>query len=669
MLTMSYKLGGSQVKRNRNLSPSNISDARGIYRATVTSVSTDNDTVSVKIPRLSNNIVYDQVPFYGDKPAVDDEIVVGFLEGQSNTPVALVLTGKASTLTGGGGSSVGGANTQVQYNNSGVLAGSANMTFDGTSLNVAGLKLASTAITSTAAELNILDGVTSNAAELNLLDGITAGTVSASLAVIVDSNKDITGFRNVTLTGELDAATLDISGDADIDGTTNLDVVNIDGETTITHSTGNYVLMAGNANEQIKLVSDNNSGRPYIAFHNQDASGNLDRKGYIGFPQAASDTSRIYIRADQGVIDMSATEMTSLTLSGNADFNGDLDVDGTANLDVVDIDGAVDMASTLTVNSHTFLADHVQTGRTSFVVEPWNSATIALGNFGSVGTQGSYRTALAWNYERDANSNFTHLNVNSYAQAGDFSIGNTGFLFNYDTDYASAHTTNPTAVASVLTDGQIHAIKGGADGGIVLGQTFSTGYVGLRTANMSSTGSEYIIMSSGGHTLISAGTGGSVYIRANANDATNELLIGNGTLNIDFDDYVKWETPLPVVTSYSTLRRGETSGGTLLVVGYDGSSRRYKENITNFVKSDWENIYNLQAVRFTWKEEVAEDKHASWGLISEDVYAQIPELGVMRVVEGVNDGNPVPDTVNYEQLCVFLIEAVKDLNTRLAALE
>ena len=75
--------------------------------------------------------------------------------------------------------------------------------------------------------------VTSTAAELNLVDGITAGTVSASLAVIVDSNKDISGFRNVTLTGELDAATLDISGNADIDGTTNLDAVDIDGAVQI----------------------------------------------------------------------------------------------------------------------------------------------------------------------------------------------------------------------------------------------------------------------------------------------------------------------------------------------------------------------------------------------------------------------------------------------------
>ena len=76
--------------------------------------------------------------------------------------------------------------------------------------------------------------ITSTPEELNLLDGITAGTVSASLAVIVDSNKDITGFRNITLTGELDAATLDISGNADIDGTLEADAITIGGVSTDT---------------------------------------------------------------------------------------------------------------------------------------------------------------------------------------------------------------------------------------------------------------------------------------------------------------------------------------------------------------------------------------------------------------------------------------------------
>jgi len=70
-------------------------------------------------------------------------------------------------------------------------------------------------------------------AELEQIDGITAGTVIASKALVADANIDITGGRNITISGELDAATLDISGNADIDGTTNLDAVDIDGAVQI----------------------------------------------------------------------------------------------------------------------------------------------------------------------------------------------------------------------------------------------------------------------------------------------------------------------------------------------------------------------------------------------------------------------------------------------------
>ena len=105
-----------------------------------------------------------------------------------------------------------------------------------------------TQITSTPEELNILDGVTSTAAELNALDGITAvvgelnaldlgstavGTAIASKAVILDSNKDYTGFRNITLSGELDAGSLDVSGNVDIDGTLETDALSI-ASTTVT---------------------------------------------------------------------------------------------------------------------------------------------------------------------------------------------------------------------------------------------------------------------------------------------------------------------------------------------------------------------------------------------------------------------------------------------------
>lgn len=65
--------------------------------------------------------------------------------------------------------------------------------------------------------------------ELGRLDVVTIGTVAASKAVVVDANKDIGSFRNITLTGELDAGSLDISGDADIDGTLEADAITIGG--------------------------------------------------------------------------------------------------------------------------------------------------------------------------------------------------------------------------------------------------------------------------------------------------------------------------------------------------------------------------------------------------------------------------------------------------------
>ena len=61
------------------------------------------------------------------------------------------------------------------------------------------------AVTSDATELNILDGATVVVGEVNALDlGTTGtGTAIASKAVILDSNKDYTGIRNVSLTGTL----------------------------------------------------------------------------------------------------------------------------------------------------------------------------------------------------------------------------------------------------------------------------------------------------------------------------------------------------------------------------------------------------------------------------------------------------------------------------------
>ena len=77
------------------------------------------------------------------------------------------------------------------------------------------LLIGSTAVTTTAAELNTLDGVTSTAAELNLLDGSSADTVVNSKAVIYGSSGEVAGTlstaaqTSVTSLGTLTALTVD----------------------------------------------------------------------------------------------------------------------------------------------------------------------------------------------------------------------------------------------------------------------------------------------------------------------------------------------------------------------------------------------------------------------------------------------------------------------------
>jgi cytoskeletal protein CcmA (bactofilin family) len=117
---------------------------------------------------------------------------------------------------------------------------------------------------------------------------------------------DINGAINAS--GEIIAASLDISGNVDVDGITNLDVVDIDGAVQI-----DAALTVG-----------------------------VDDTGYdVKFYGA---TGGAYMLWDESADDLILAGAGGLVVAGNVDFNGDLDVDGTTNLDVVDIDGAVDMA-------------------------------------------------------------------------------------------------------------------------------------------------------------------------------------------------------------------------------------------------------------------------------------------------------------------------------------
>jgi len=117
--------------------------------------------------------------------------------------------------------------------------------------------------------------------ELEQLDGITQGNVSASKAVVTDSNKDITGFRNVTLTGELDAGSLDVSGDADIDGTLEADAITVNGTALNTVIAG--VTVANSTLAATVTVTDSNANTNFPVVFHDESNALLDDTGALRY--------------------------------------------------------------------------------------------------------------------------------------------------------------------------------------------------------------------------------------------------------------------------------------------------------------------------------------------------------------------------------------------------
>ena len=114
-----------------------------------------------------------------------------------NASTALQIGGAAITATAAELNKMDGVTVSASdINTVTAKAPTADPTFTGTAtaptINAStALQIGGVAITSTAAELNILDGVTATAAELNYNDVTTLGTSQASKTVTADANGDV----------------------------------------------------------------------------------------------------------------------------------------------------------------------------------------------------------------------------------------------------------------------------------------------------------------------------------------------------------------------------------------------------------------------------------------------------------------------------------------------
>ena len=253
------------------------------------------DTVTVNADVASNLI-----------PSVDDSYDLGavgsewrnaYIDGTANIDTASIDTANVGTLAVSGSGTVTGNLTVNGSINAtvvgvastanalttartiaiaGVTSGAAN--FDGSSnitITTTNVTLGGTAVTSTGAELNILDGATLSTAELNTLDGITASTtelnyvdgVTSNIQTQLDtklSSIDLSSYTgDVNITGDVD-----ITGDLDITGELLVDSYN---ETfaAVTSSSNSTTINCETGNVFSHTLSENTT----FTFSNPPASG------------------------------------------------------------------------------------------------------------------------------------------------------------------------------------------------------------------------------------------------------------------------------------------------------------------------------------------------------------------------------------------------------------
>ena len=300
-------------------------------------------------------------------------------------------------------------------------------------ISVTTLDIGGTNVTSTAAELNILDGVTSTATELNIIDGDTSAssttladadrvvlndngtmvqvavtdlaayfddeitampnlvTTAATTVGALNSGSITSGFGTIdtgsstitttglitggsldiddvvingttightddtdlmtltsgvlTVAGEVDAVSLDISGDADIDGTLEADAITVAGValSTFIRDTVGTNMISSNTESGITVTYDTSNDN--IDFSVDAAQTGITSIKNTSLAIGRDDDNLIKFTTDNEIIfEVSGGDNVTFKASGeieatSLDISGDADIDGTLEADAITVNG------------------------------------------------------------------------------------------------------------------------------------------------------------------------------------------------------------------------------------------------------------------------------------------------------------------------------------------
>ena len=316
---------------------------------------------------------------------------------------------------------------------------------------------------------NITD-VTASATEVNYIDGSSPGTVVAGKAVVVDSNKDIASFRNVTATGTVAVGTLTSTGNVTVGGDliVNGNTVTVN-STTVTIDDPVFTLGGDTApgvddNKDRGIEFRYNDGTAKLGFFGYD-----DSTGKFAFLTGATNSSEVF-SGTKGEVD-ATVNWTNINNKPDPVIGVGLtgDVTGSGSVTLTDLaSGSFSIPTTIAANSVALGTD--TTG--NYVASISNGSYITGGNGGSEGaaltlsvdaTDANTANKIV---ARDASGNFSAGTITATQfvgggsgltnlNASNLSTGTvaSGLLPNVSVGSTS---TGPTAtfVSSVTTDGK-----------------------------------------------------------------------------------------------------------------------------------------------------------------------------------------------------------------------
>ena len=612
-------------------------------------------------------------------------ITDGKLYYKDNAGVVKLLAGSTS-------GPAGGSNTQVQFNSSGVLAGSSALTWDGTTLAATkfsgalnGTVGATTPSTGAFTTLSASSGITSQGATsygaafaLSVPNGYAigwgasdyvAGNSSAHTVNMVANGSTIGTFSSTglavtgTLTSTLDATiygvTVGRGGGAVSTNTA------VGASAGYSNTTGTYNVFLGSLAGYGNTTANANTAIGYQASYTNSTGANNSSFGAAALYFNTTGGNNTAIGEEALKANTTASNNTAVgyqagytntTGAQNTDVGMKAGYLGTVRTYTTSMGYFAGYSSNGTANTYIGYASGPNNGTAS--VENYNTGIGAQALNGT--TTASNNTAVGYQagYNRTTGAQNTFIGTSS-GFTGTTAAGNT--FVGYGAGYYSTGTYN-TFVGCSPTDGAGDSMTTGSKNVIIGGYSGNQSGLDIRTA------SNYIVLSdgdgnprgvcfnTGGWTFGNGGTSDSVVARSgNGANSANSLYVGYYSATSPINGTISFN-----VTTNGNVYNTNNSYGSL-------SDVKLKENITDATPK-LEQLCQVRVVNYNFKEGQTQKQLGVIAQELEQVFPGMVDESPDRDAEG-NDLGTTTKQVKYSVFVPMLIKAIQELKAEVDSLK